>query len=105
MTVSPGPQRHHGRDLQLTNLDRVLFPDRGITKGDLVGYSTRIATTMAPYVVGRPVALTRFPGGLDDAGFFQKNVSGHFPDWIGRVEIPKRDGGTTDNLVLSGLRP
>lgn len=101
MTLKEGQHELRGRTVELTNLDRVLFPGQGITKGDLVDYYERVAPAMAPYLLQRPVALKRFPEGIDGEGFFQKNASAHFPEWLGRVAIPRRDGGTTDNVVVS----
>lgn len=101
MALKEGQHELRGRVVDLTNLDRVLFPEHGITKGDLVDYYERVAPVMAPYVVQRPVALKRFPEGVDGEGFFQKNASAHFPGWLGRVAIPRREGGTTDNVVVS----
>lgn len=96
-----GRQQLHGRSIDVSSVDKVLFPDEGITKGELVAYYDRIAETMYPYLADRPVALKRHPDGLDAEGFFQKNVSDHFPDWLGRVELEKRGGGTTDNVVIT----
>lgn len=101
MQLEEGARELQGRTVNLTHLDRVLYPADGITKGDLVAYYDRVAPIMIRYVVDRPVALKRFPEGLQGDGFFQKNASPHFPDWVGRVEVPKRDGGTTNNVVVT----
>jgi bifunctional non-homologous end joining protein LigD len=101
MSLRDGRQRLHGREVDVSSVDKVMFPDDGITKGELVGYYERVAETMFPYLDDRPVALKRHPDGLDQQGFFQKNASGHFPDWIGRVRVDKRGGGTTDNVVVT----
>jgi bifunctional non-homologous end joining protein LigD len=96
-----GQHEFHGRSSEVTSAGRVMFPDVGITKGELVAYYDRIAPTMFRYIADRPMALKRFPGGLGSPGFFQKNASGHFPSWIGRVRVDKRGGGTTDNVVAT----
>jgi bifunctional non-homologous end joining protein LigD len=75
----------------ITHPDKVLFPDSGITKGELGSYYEAVAPLMLPHISGRPVTMERYPAGIDKKGFIQKDVSSGFPDWLQRVEIPKRD--------------
>jgi bifunctional non-homologous end joining protein LigD len=75
----------------VTHPDKVLFPDDGITKGDLCAYYEAIAPLMVPHVSGRPVTMERHPAGIGKKGFIQKDVSKGFPDWLERVEVPRRD--------------
>jgi bifunctional non-homologous end joining protein LigD len=82
-------------NVELTNLDKVLFPDSGITKGEIVDYYRRIADRMVPYLDGRPISMQRFPDGIDRNGFYQKEVPDYFPDWIERVTVAKEDGKVT----------
>ncbi|MEZ5238803.1 MAG: non-homologous end-joining DNA ligase [Microthrixaceae bacterium] len=84
-----------GAELRITNPDKVLFPSCGITKAEMVGYYARIAGVMLRYVGGRPLVLERFPDGIGEGGFYQKNASGHFPDRIERVRVASSDGGST----------
>lgn len=84
-----------GHEIELSNLDKILFPDSGITKGDLVDYYRRIAPVALPHWRGRPLSMHRFPDGIGEDGFFQKEVPGYFPDWIDRIELPKQDGTVT----------
>jgi bifunctional non-homologous end joining protein LigD len=70
-----------------TNTDRVMFPDVGITKGELIAYYHRIADTMLPELRDRPISVERFTKGVDKGGFFQKHAQKHFPGWIERVEL------------------
>lgn len=86
------------RDVQITHPDKLLFPDDGITKGDLAAYYERVAEWMLPHVRGRPVSMQRFPGGIDGKGFFHKDIPDYFPAWIRRVEVPK-SGGTVTHVV------
>lgn len=79
-------------EVEVTHPDRVLFPDDGITKGDLVGYYTEIAPTMLPHLKGRPLMLQRFPRGIGEHGFVQKDFEGALPDWMSWVEVEKQDG-------------
>jgi bifunctional non-homologous end joining protein LigD len=77
----------------------VLFPDVGVTKGDLAAYYEQVAAHMLPHVKGRPVSMQRFPDGIEGYGFFHKDVPDHFPAWIKRVKVRKR-GGTVTHAVL-----
>ncbi|MEQ9257631.1 MAG: non-homologous end-joining DNA ligase [Roseovarius sp.] len=88
-----------GRRVEVSNPDKVLFPEDGITKRDLARYCARIARTALPHYRGRPLTLQRFPDGIGEEGFFQKNVPEHFPDWIERVELPKEGGHVTHALA------
>ena len=85
---------------QVTNPDRVIFTDRGLTKADLVGHYEKVGSRMVGFVGGRPLTLERYPGGLDADGFMQKNAGSHFPDSIRRFEVPKQDGGVTTYAVV-----
>jgi len=76
----------------ITHPDKVLFPDDGITKGELTAYYEAIAPVMLPHLRGRPLTMERYPAGIDRKGFWQKDVSKGFPDWLERVEVPKKDG-------------
>jgi len=76
----------------ITHPEKVLFPDDGITKGDLAAYYEMIAPVMLPHILRRPVTMERFPAGIGKKGFLQKNVATGFPEWLQRVEIPKKDG-------------
>ena len=81
-----------GHKVRLSNTDKVLFPDDGITKGDLVGYYRDVASAMVPYLRDRPLAMARHPDGIDGERIFQKNVPDYFPDWVKRVKVPKQNG-------------
>jgi bifunctional non-homologous end joining protein LigD len=76
----------------ITHPEKVLFPDDGITKGELAAYYKMIAPVMLPHIVRRPVTMERFPAGIGKKGFLQKDVSKGFPPWLQRVEVPKKDG-------------
>lgn len=82
--------------IEVSNPDKVFFPDDGITKGEIVEYYRSMAEAMVPHLQGRPLTLQRFPDGIDKSGFMQKNASKHFPATIERVEVPK-EGGTTNH--------
>jgi bifunctional non-homologous end joining protein LigD len=75
--------------VEVSNPDRIVFPEIGLTKGDVVAYYGRIAERMLPHVAGRPVSIRRYPKGLLGPGFFQKNVPPHYPDSIERFAVPR----------------
>jgi bifunctional non-homologous end joining protein LigD len=83
----------------ITHPEKILFPDDGITKGELASYYERIAPAMLPHIVRRPVTMERFPAGIGKKGFIQKDVSTGFPEWLQRVEVPKKDGVVHHPLV------
>jgi bifunctional non-homologous end joining protein LigD len=76
----------------ITHPEKVLFPDDGITKGDLADYYEAMAPVILPHLRGRPVTMERYPGGIGEKGFWQKDVSKGFPSWLERVRVPKKDG-------------
>lgn len=80
------------RQIELSNVDKVLFPGDGISKGDLVAYYRRIGETALEYYRDRPLTMHRFPDGIEAEGFFQKQIPDHFPDWIDRTRLEKEDG-------------
>jgi bifunctional non-homologous end joining protein LigD len=83
--------------------DKVLFPDDGITKGELADYYASIGTLMLPHLRQRPVTMERFPNGIGAGGFLQKDVSKGFPEWLQRIEAPKR-GGVVHYPIVSDQR-
>ena len=83
----------------ITHPEKVLFPDDGITKGELAVYYEAIAPVMVPHIHGRPVTMERYPAGIDKKGFWQKDVSKGFPEWLERIEVPKKDGTVHHPLV------
>lgn len=81
--------------VEISNHDKVLFPKKKITKGQMVSYYERIAPLMLPYMKDRPLTLHRFPSGIDQSGFYQKNASEHFPDFIKTVQVETEEGINT----------
>jgi bifunctional non-homologous end joining protein LigD len=76
-----------GRQLKITNWDKVLFPQAGFTKGDLVAYYARIAPVALPHLQDRPLTLKRYPNGVDHQYFYEKQSPSHRPDWVQTVQI------------------
>jgi bifunctional non-homologous end joining protein LigD len=91
--------RAANRTIQVSNADKVFFPDEGITKYDLARYYQQVAPALIRYARGRPLALERYPDGISGEPVFQKNVPEHFPDWVERAEVPKKEGGVTVHAV------
>ncbi|MEW5915648.1 MAG: non-homologous end-joining DNA ligase [Gemmatimonadota bacterium] len=87
----------------ITHPEKILFPDDGITKGELVAYYEDVATIMLPHIVRRPVTMERFHRGIGEKGFFQKSVTKGFPEWLERVEVPKH-GGTVHHPLVTDTR-
>ena len=76
-----------GRRLRITNWDKVLYPKTGFTKGDLVAYYTRIAPAVLPHLHDRPLTLKRYPNGVDQQYFYEKQSPSHRPEWVQTVRI------------------
>ena len=85
--------------VEITHPDKVLFPGDGVTKADLASYYERVSEWMLPHVKGRPLSLQRFPDGIERQGFFHKDVPDYFPEWVRRVEVPKRGGTITHAYI------
>lgn len=79
-----------GRELKLTNLDKVLYPKAGFSKGEMVDYYARVAPAILPHLAGRALTLRRFPEGVDDldAAFFEKRCPRHRPEWVRTATVP-----------------
>jgi bifunctional non-homologous end joining protein LigD len=89
----------------ITHPEKVMFPDDGITKGELAEYYEMVAPLMVPHIRARPVTMERFHRGIGEKGFFQKNVVRGFPPWLERVAVPKKNGVVNYPIVtdLRGL--
>ena len=96
-----------GHTLTLTNLQKVLYPEVGFTKGQVIDYYTRVAPLLLPHLAGRALTMKRYPNGVDGHFFFEKNSPSHRPDWVRTVTLPapgstkKRE--TIDYTVVDGL--
>jgi bifunctional non-homologous end joining protein LigD len=87
-----------GHEIEITNGDRVVFPEHGVTKAEVVQHYARVAKVMLPHLRGRPVSMQRVRGNIHEQVFYQKDAPSHFPDWIPRVTVPKV-GGTVRHVV------
>jgi bifunctional non-homologous end joining protein LigD len=89
-----------GRELSVSNLDKVLYPEVGFTKAEVIDYYVRIAPAMLPHVAGRGVTLKRYPNGVDETSFFEKRSPDHRPDWIETALGPGDRRGGIGYLVI-----
>jgi bifunctional non-homologous end joining protein LigD len=94
-----------GKHLSLTNLDKVLYPAAGFTKGQVIDYYARVAPVLVPHLVGRPLTLKRYPGGVDAEYFFEKNAAKHRPDWVKTAPIWSERNGHDINYLLANDLP
>src|SRR3989440_12225991 len=77
-----------GRRLKLSNLDKVLYPESGFTKGQVIDYYVRVSSALLPHLRRRPLTLKRYPNGVDAGSFYEKQCPSHRPDWVRTVSIP-----------------
>lgn len=94
-----------GRTLRLTNLDRVLYPETGFTKGDLIDYYAAVAPLMLPHLKDRPLSMRRFPEGVEADGFWEKQCPDHRPGWVKTAAIKSEssDRGVVDYCLVNDL--
>jgi bifunctional non-homologous end joining protein LigD len=85
-------------EVRITHPEKLLFPEDGITKQDLIDYYRRIASWILPHLRDRPLVLERYPDGVNEPGFFQKNTPSHYPGWIKTVTV-KKVGGSVRHVV------
>jgi bifunctional non-homologous end joining protein LigD len=96
-----------GRQLKLSNLDKVFYPETGFTKGQVIDYYTRVAPALLPHLVDRPLTMKRYPNGVEGKFFYEKECPSHRPDWVKTKRISAR-GSTKDRTsvnfcVIDGL--
>lgn len=93
--------------LTLSNLAKVLYPDAGFTKGEIIDYYTRIAPVLLPHIAHRPLTVKRYPNGVDEHFFFEKNAPRGTPSWVKRITLPvpgsTKNRETIDFVVVEGL--
>jgi len=94
-----------GRELAVTNLDKVLFPATGFTKGQLIDYYVRIAPVMLPHLRERPLTMKRFPDGVEGKYFFEKHIPSHAPDWVPSVDVVSNEGQDVIPYAMVNDRP
>ena len=93
------------KSLKLTNLDKVLYPAAGFTKGQVIDYYARIAPVLLPHLFDKPLTLKRYPNGVDGEFFFEKNASAHRPEWVETVPIWSESNRRNVNYILANDLP
>jgi bifunctional non-homologous end joining protein LigD len=100
----PAPGEVEGRELELSNLDKVLYPKAGFTKGELIDWYARIGEVLLPHLRGRPLTLKRYPNGVEGKHFYEKRCPGHRPDWVTTASVwSDRHKGEIDYCVVEDL--
>jgi len=94
-----------GRKLKLTNLDKVLYPATGFTKGQVIDFAVRIAPVLVPHLAGRALTMKRYPEGVDHEYFFEKNAPMHRPDWVKTTPVWSESNHRTVNYLLANDLP
>lgn len=107
--ASGGPEKWtlevEGTPMSLSNLDRVLYPETGFTKRDLIDYYAAVAPLMLPHLKGRAVTMRRFPDGTGESGFWEKHCPDHRPEWVNLATVPSGSKGKpVDYCQVSDLR-
>jgi|HubBroStandDraft_1064217.scaffolds.fasta_scaffold00116_36 bifunctional non-homologous end joining protein LigD len=90
-----------GKQLKLTNLEKVLYPATGFTKQQVIDYYVRIAPAMVPHLAGRPLTRKRYPNGVDEEFFYEKNAPQHRPDWVKTAPIWSGTNRRTIHYILA----
>lgn len=101
------PVEVEGRELTLSNLAKVLYPEPGFTKGEMIDYYAKIAPVLLPHLADRPATFKRYPDGVESKFFFEKNAPRHAPDWLRTVNLPApgstKNRETIDYVVVKDL--
>ena len=96
-------ERVGGRELSLSNLEKVLYPETGTTKGDVIDYYTQVAPVLLAHLRDRALTVRRYPDGVDGKAFFEKHSPRHRPDWVRTVTVAGERGATIDYTVVDDL--
>ena len=104
------PKREHievdGRELAVSNLQKVFFPENGFTKGEVIAFYSEIAETILPHLRDRPLTLKRYPDGIEGEHFYEKNAPSHTPKWVKRFQflVAKADPTSITSFAMIGPR-
>jgi bifunctional non-homologous end joining protein LigD len=103
----PGKQQTvvEGRELTISNVEKIYFPGNGFTKGQVISFYSEIAEAVLPHLRNRPLTLKRFPEGIAGQHFYEKNAPSHTPSWVERFAVPRSEGGSDIRYVLCNDRP
>jgi bifunctional non-homologous end joining protein LigD len=102
------PKKHHveveGRELTISNVEKVYFPSSGFTKGQVISFYSEIAEVILPHLRDRPLTLKRYPEGIHGEHFYEKNAPSHTPSWVKRFAVPRSEDGSHIHYVLCNDR-
>ena len=90
----------NGKEIKISNEDKIFFPDSGITKGDLITYYQKVADIIIHHIKDYAINMQRFPDGLKGESFYNKDTPDYFPKWIKRIKFPKKEGGSFQAPVI-----
>ncbi|MBV9610938.1 MAG: non-homologous end-joining DNA ligase, partial [Acidobacteriaceae bacterium] len=104
MTARANKRSEHltidGREVSVTNLDKVFYPEAGFTKAQVIDYYIRVSRYLLPHFQRRPVTLKRFPDGVRGKSFYEKDAPGFAPEWVEKFPVPRRAGGAPIQYIL-----
>ena len=100
MSQKQATLRIGGREVRLSNLDKVMYPDVGFTKAQVIDYYTRVAPYLLPHLRGRPITMKRFPDGIAGEHFYEKDAPSFTPDWVNTYPVPRTSGKSMINYIL-----
>ncbi len=89
-----------GKDLALTNLDKVMYPETGFTKGQVIEYYKNISRYILPHIEDRPITMKRFPNGIAGQHFYEKEAPSHTPSWAKTFQVPSNSKNSVINYIL-----
>jgi bifunctional non-homologous end joining protein LigD len=93
-----------GRELKVSNLNKVLYPAAGFTKGDVINYYIEASAVLLPHLKDRPISLKRYPDGVEGFFFYEKQCPSHRPDWVNTTRVcSRREAGFIDYCVMNDL--
>jgi bifunctional non-homologous end joining protein LigD len=92
-----------GQSVEVSNLDKVFYPETGFTKGQVIDYYVRISPVLLPHLKDRPITLKRYPNGVDGFFFYEKRCPPHRPDWVKTARVSRTEGGSIDYCVMNDL--
>ena len=93
-----------GRELVVSNVDKIYFPETGFTKGEVIAFYSEIADVIMPHLRDRPLTMKRFPEGVTGEHFYEKNAPKHTPPWVETFAVPRSEGGPAINYILCNDR-
>src|SRR5450432_1216255 len=96
--------RANGREIVLSNRDKVFYPEGGFTKGEVIAFYDEIADVILPHLRDRPLTMKRFPEGITGKHFYEKNAPKHTPAWVKTLPVPREEGGRDINYILCNDR-